>query len=336
MLDSRLNRPINPRGSDQYRLSLRFGPAGATQADLGSDIYQRFSVAHPPKLEWHDRRPIAFLALSASEPRFHSPSNPRGWFNDPRGLDIITNGGRARFRERLLKYAEGSIRISKAMNAQGMIVWDIEGQEFPHAISYLGDPRSLPPEMEAVADEFFKKFVDAGLRIGVTIRPQELVPTPYSGADRGSSVLQVQTPDPAAILIEKIAFAKERWGCTLFYVDSNGDPNVPFDALLFKRVVEAHPDVLLIPEHKNTLYYAYTAPLQSFRQGIATTPSSARAVYPGAFSVIYVLDGPIDERREDLLSAVNSGDILMFFGWFDHPNNAKIRSIYEEVTNPKR
>jgi len=336
MLDPLLNRPIDPRGSDQYRLSLRFGPAGTSQAELGGDIYRRFAVAYPPKLIWQDRRPIAFLSLSTSEPHFHSPSNPRGWFNDPKGVDVITSGGRARFRERLLKYAEGSIRISKAMNAQGMIVWDIEGQEFPHAISYLGDPRSLPPEMQTDADEFFKKFIDAGLRIGVTIRPQRLVPAPYSDAAYSGSVLQMQTPDPAATLIEKIAYAKKRWGCTLFYVDSNGDPNVPFDALLFKRVAEAHPDVLLIPEHKNTLYYAYTAPFQSFRQGIAATPSNVRAVYPRAFSVIYSLEGPLDERRKDLLAAVNSGDILMFFGWFDNPNNAKIRSIYEELTNLRR
>ena len=27
------------------------------------------------------------------------------------------------------------------MNAQGMITWDIEGQQFRHATTYIGDPR---------------------------------------------------------------------------------------------------------------------------------------------------------------------------------------------------
>ena len=51
------------------------------------------------------------------------------------------------------------------MNAQGMITWDIEGQEYPHATSYIGDPRKvslLAPEMEPMADAYFAKFRRGG------------------------------------------------------------------------------------------------------------------------------------------------------------------------------
>jgi len=336
MLDPLLNRPINPGGTDQYHLSLRFGTEGASDADLARDVYEEFAAKYPLKLNWRDRRPIAALFLSNSDPHLHSSSNPRGWFKDPKGVDVITGAGRSKFRARLLKYAEDSIGISKAMNAQGMIVWDLEGEEFPHPLSYLGDPRALPPEMEEAADEFFRKFSEAGLRTGITVRPQSLAPSPYNSAANGKTPVQVQTLDPAVTLINKIGYAKKRWGCTLFYIDSNGDPNVPFDALSFKRVADAHPDVLLIPEHKNTLYYAYTAPYQSLRQGITATPSTIRTVYPNAFSVIYAADGPVGERRKDLVAAVKRGDVLMFYGSFDNPNNVEIRSIYEEVTKRTR
>jgi len=148
----------------------------------------------------------------------------------------------------------------------------------------------------------------------------------------GGDIFQIDTADPAANLSAKIAYAKRRWGCTLFYVDSNGDPNVPIDASIFRRVAIVHPDVLLMPEHKNAQYYACTAPFHSLsHHGVASTPEAVRAIYPGAFGVIFAPEGPIDERRADLLAAVRRGDILMFHGWYDNPNNAKLRRIYDEA-----
>ena len=94
-------------------------------------------------------------------------NNPRGWFLDPKGVDVTTPAGRAAFKERVLQYADGSVALLKKMGAQGSIVWDLEGQEYPHATSYLGDPRSLPEEMDAVADEFFARLRSDGLRTGV-------------------------------------------------------------------------------------------------------------------------------------------------------------------------
>jgi hypothetical protein len=129
----------------------------------------------------------------------------------------------------------------------------------------------------------------------------------------------------------------------MFYVDSNvlfdfvnfrpdqGDAYELMDAMMFKRLSEAHPDVLLIPEHENVLYFAYTAPHRELRQTYASTPTWASRVYPQAFSVISVCDGPIDERRADLVAAVRRGDILIFRGWFDDVFNGKTKSIYEEA-----
>jgi hypothetical protein len=57
---------------------------------------------------------------------------------------------------------------------QAVLLWDLEGQEFSHTFTYVGDPRrlaDLAPEMDAVADEMFAAFRDAGYKIGLTLRP---------------------------------------------------------------------------------------------------------------------------------------------------------------------
>src|SRR5262249_2010736 len=146
----------------------------------------------------------------------------RGWLHDPKGVDVTTPGGQAAFKQRMLQYANSSVAIMKKAGAQGSIVWDLEGQQDPHMTGYLGDPRSLPPEMDAIADEFFAHLRAEGLRTGVCVRPQRPVRPAY-----GDGVVQIEVTDPAQNLIDKIAYAKKRWGCSLFYVDSNGAPSAP-------------------------------------------------------------------------------------------------------------
>jgi hypothetical protein len=326
LLDPVLKRPIYPGGGDEFHLSLRLGSPNASPQMLANDILTRFAETYPPTLKWDDRRAIGALHLSVSEKDHHSPTNPRGWFGDPKDVDVASEVGRTQFRTRLLKYADDSIAQLKKMNAQGMIVWDIEGQEYPHATSYLGDPRSLPTEMELLADEFFAKFKAAGLRTGVCLRPQMPVRAAYN-----DGVQQMEVPDPVQILNDKIAYAHKRWGATLFYVDSNGDPNVPFDAAIFEAVAKANPDVLLIPEHENTRYYAYTAPYNELRGGVTGTPETAWSVYPASFSVVYVPDGDVKTKRAALVASVERGDVLMFRGWWDDPVNAEILSIYKDA-----
>jgi hypothetical protein len=317
-----ISRPILPGGSDQYRLSLRFGPASASMKDLAGDVYQSFAKFYPFQLNWPDRRTIGNLIIGTAAAGW--ATNPRGWLLDP-NINVTTPAGVAAFQARLLGWADGAVAILKSMNSQGMITWDIEGEQFPHATTYIGDPRifaQLAPEMSGVADAYFKKFRDAGLRVGVTIRPQQLVVS----AD-GTSASQNDAADPSQILIDKIAFARSRWGATLFYIDSNGDPNNPMDVSVFKRVTAAHPDVLLIPEHQNAAYYSITAPYDELRGGVASTPQWVRDIYPNAFSVINTSDGSIDQRFSDLRAAVQNGDVMLFRGWFADKAIDKVRNL---------
>ena len=316
----RFTRPIAPGARDTYQISLRFAPPRTGDYELASDVYERFAAAHPMQLNWKDRRPIGALFLSSAPP--HVGGNPRGWFNNAPDVDVTTPAGRADFRARVLEYADQSIRVLQRTGAQGMVTWDIEGQEFPHATSYIGDPRLLPvlaPEMEPVADAYFKKFTAAGFKVGICIRPQQL----ENGQQRAVA-------GEAAQLLAKIDYARARWGCTLFYVDSNGGPFDPSDASVFARVAAARPAVLLMPEHQNFKYQAYSAPYNDLRFERAVTPTAVRRTYPRAFSVIRG-ESQTQQQHSALVQAVRAGDVLMFPAWYNNDEAAEVASIYDEA-----
>ena len=321
------NRPIVAGGRDNYQISLRFSPSGAQSSHVADDIAAQYAAAHPMELSWDDRRPIASLFL-ASASDHHPANNPRGWFLNDEGIDVNSAAGRANLRARVMKFADESIAEMKSVGAQGMVNWDIEGQEYPHATSYIGDPRmidQLAPEMDAIADEYFARFRGAGFRVGVCVRPQQLV------VDSGGGAQQTDIADIAAQLNSKIQYAKTRWGATLFYVDSNGGPYDPTDAEIFKRVARANSDVLLIPEHQNAAYYAYTAPYSGTTEDSPFTSDEVRKTYPNAFGVVKLMGDDFNARRAAIVEAARHGDILMFNGWYDSPDGAIVRDINAQI-----
>jgi hypothetical protein len=317
-----IDRPVAPGASDTYRLSLRFGTRDSGASQLGHDILERFAERYPSHLQWKDRRPIGTVFLATAG--LNAPSNPRGWLLE-RNLRVDTPEGQAELKQKILQVADSTLRILRSMNAQGAITWDIEGEEYTQA-TYAGDPRqfsAMAPEMAGIADEYFARIRAAGFRVGVCVRPQELVFDPQH-----HTAYERESRDPAALLMEKISWAKSRWGATLFYIDTNGDPSRPLDAGIVEKVASAFPDVLLIPEHKNVRYFAFSAPYFSLREGLASTPAAIRAIYPNAFSMVNTADGQISQRRDELTSAVKHGDILLYRTWFDDPANPQIKSLY--------
>ncbi len=317
-----IDRPIRPGMTDRFTISLRFTPTPLHLVRVTPDLYSLFRKMEPFTLKWPDRRPIGSPIIGTAAAGW--PKNPRGWFLDSK-LDITTKQGVAAFHERLLAWADRSVSILKSMNAQGMVTWDSEGEQFRHATTYIGDPRlieTLAPEMAGVVDEYFARFTRAGLRVGVTVRPQTVVIS-----DGGRKVEQTASKDPGRVLIEKIGYAKKRWGATLFYIDSNGDPALPLPFGIIKRVADAYPDVLLMPEHENAAYYSKTAPYTELRTGSTSTPALVRDIYQSAFSVINTADERIDADYQQLEKAVTHGDILMFRAWYEDPANAKVKAL---------
>jgi len=326
---------IKPGASKTFNVSLRFGPAGAGIQDLSSDVLERYAKQYPFEVNWKDRRPIGAIFLAG--PQINVASNPRRWTMNFGEIDITSDKGKAAFRAALLKLADNSLQVLKDTGAQGMITWDPEGEEFPGAC-YYGDPRLVPtlaPEMEfkndgakSVIDEYFEKFRAAGLRTGVCIRPQQIAMVD------GMPVHQATDDEQAVqILRERIAYAKQRWGCTLFYVDSTATAGRPFYPNVFKAVADAYPDVLLIPENESMRYFAYSAPLNSYvHHKVTSTPSGARMVYPKAFSVLMAPDGDQPGDHDALVNAVRRGDILLFNCWYHNTGAERIKKLYEEAS----
>jgi hypothetical protein len=283
------------------------------------------------------------LMLANSADQHHSATNPRGWLNDAK-IDVMTPKGQAAFRKKIVRWAQRSISQCTLRGAQGVILWDIEGEEF-RPIVYVGDPRALPqlaPEFDAIAEEVFKMFSGAHLKTGICIRPSRITRSNNRSRWRHDHM----GFDPTEEMSEKIRYAKNRWGCSLFYIDSNltwaydgkevesrgGEPDQwVVRAHTMRRLAQLHPDVLIIPEYQYTGYYSHVSGYKELRGGFASTPERVLLAYPDAFSVINVADGPIAKRRAELVAAVRRGDILMFRGWFDSPENATVQAIYEDA-----
>jgi hypothetical protein len=209
------------------------------------------------------------------------------------------------------------------------VTWDIEGQQFPQPTTYIGDPRlvsTLAPEMAGVVDAYFKTFTDAGLRVGTTIRPQQLVLT-----NSNTQASQQEVADPGALMLQKISYANSRWGATLFYVDSNGQPDNPTDVKFFREVTTAMPNVLLMPEQSNMAYYSITAPYGQLNLGVTGVPPEVIWAYPKAFRVYTISDADVTDNMPALVSSVQRGDVLYFRGWYNSPEQPQVQQIYQQA-----
>lgn len=370
---------LNPQEERSVKLSLRFAPgsdAGGDPEGLLADYFQAIAKTLPRTVPpWPDRRPIAALHPSSSHlgaGTTGESKNPRGWCMADK-IDVATEEGRKRFKEQALAYAKRCVEIAKSMNAQGMICWCLEGQEIPHAISYIGSPDRLKEvalEMDEVADEWFKVFSDAGLRTGVTLRPQKLEPDPgydpkqppnkapfryrqrelrVYGKD-GKIEKLVDEPAVIELLDAKLTYANKRWGCTLFYVDSNvhgewaQDPKTKqwkevrserHSYRVYETLVKKHPDCLIIPEHEDFTYWSCVSPLAT--NVSEPTSKSVLRVWSEAFSV-NLMQGfkPKDPAQIAACEeCIRRGDILLFPGWYASEEGKALKAAYERNHNPK-
>ena len=335
---------VAPGATVEFKVCLVFAREEATDMELFAQEFREMGQKRPMALKWADRRPIgtAFIAQAGT-----------GWSGNPRGYivglrdkeDIHSQAGLAAFGKRLLEYADQCIVELKDKNAQGVIVWDLEGQEKPHSISYVGDPRKLPqvaPEMDRFADAFMKKFSDAGFRTGVTLRPTDY----YDAAPGKRNWTHREVKDPVALMSEKIQYAKQRWGTTIFYLDSNvfnqdwgkfpEGANVPWTmpTRMIERLQEAHPDCLVIPEWSNADYYRWSAPYSSQNLGQLTTNARnpfARVQWPGAFGVVAVETNLLETCFGTYVEGVAGGDVLLFRCWYHDAAAEMVKRIYHEA-----
>ena len=343
------NLPVSPGTTFTYTVSLRFTPEG-NPANV-ADAYASFAATYPSQMTWTDHRAIgtAYLASSpagtgnVTEPGGF-PTNPRRYFNDPT-VDITTAAGLHTFQDRMLAQAASIVTNAQALAAQGIITWDIEGEQYPQSTSYVCSPdqiATVAPEMETTVsdtasayfgqkldDAYFKTISSAGLRVGLCLRPQV-----FALAQNGTASQVYLTTNTAIIanLETKARYAHTRWGATLFYVDSTVDPNGgTLDPAIFQQLITDLPGFLFIPEESTPRYYAYTAPFYSFLfHTTLGTPASTYSYYPRAFGANLINDvsaNTLATYQPQLTAAVEKGDILMGHADYWQANDPTIRDI---------
>jgi hypothetical protein len=229
-------------------------------------------------------------------------SNLQGWMNGgPNTLGVVA------FQQDILARVSQTISNVISMHGQGIIIWDITGGGSTNITlgsqSYLGDPRflspaasgltvhsafgpyvpptsalgldGLEPAIDAIADQVFAAIRSAGLTCGVALRAQKvnvdsngrLVPIPGSGEAQYDTV-SAQLADQDA----KLTYAYKRWGCRLFYVDSNQasrdvTPVLQAQALptwapawAYTQLYLRHPDCVLFPEEHYDGAFHFSGP----------------------------------------------------------------------------
>ncbi len=352
------NVPVQPGSSFTYTVSLRFTPEGSSAS--ASDAYASFASTYPSQMTWTDKRIIgtAYLASSPAgtgditQPGGY-PTNPRRYFNDP-SVDMTTPAGLKAFQDRMLAQATANAANAASLNAQGVVTWDIEGEQYPQTTSYVCSPdqiAAVAPEMESAIldvnspyfgqkldDAYFKIMTHAGLRVGLCLRPQA-----FTLAANGTASQVYLTGNSAIIanLEAKARYANTRWGATFFYVDSTVDVNGgTLDPAIFQQLITDLPAFLFIPEESTPRYYAYSAPFYSFIFHTTTgTPASTYVYYPNAFGANLVNDvsaSTLATYQAQLTQAVKAGDILMGHADYWQANDPTLVAIYQAagVTGP--
>lgn len=351
------DRMLKPGQTDTFTASLRFAPSKTPRGELAKDAYEAFAKRYPSTLHWNDHRIIGTVFLSSSPQGDKTrpagfPTNPRRYFTD-NSIDINTPEGLSHFQSRILQQARDIVDNLKRLHAQGAITWDVEGEQYPQDTSYACSPDQiarLSPEMESIIldkhspwnglkldDAYFKIIQDAGFKIGVCVRPQRLVVS----SDGAARQVTLSDAEAAVNLVQKMKYAHDRWGATLFYLDSTVEADgKTLPAAILEQAAEALPDSLLIPEESSPRMYRSTAPFRTFLfHGDVGPESTAYLIYPDAFSTNLINDVDPDKLRDgldQLTKSVKSGDILMLLASYWQANNATAVQVYRDATSASR
>jgi hypothetical protein len=318
---------------------------------------------------WTDRRPMGQIIFASQEDI--TQTNMNGWTN---GGPI--NLGVGAFQQNILSQVNAAIQNTLNMHGQGIIIWDItgcgkttwtKGNEM-----YLGDPRFLDPHgagltvqtsyspyvpptsplgqhgiepaMNAIADQVFAAIRSAGLVAGICLKGEEVYVD--SVGDLNGFISQdrqldyTTTPNQLADLDAKLSYAYHRWGCRIFYVDSNVAANDVIGAQqnqlnptfapawVYTQLRLRHPDCLICPEETypgtfsfpslgiNDPAYQYDrvacryTELRQPWMGPSIKADEAAAV-PTAFTMILVSDTDMSADQSIVVPALQNNQCIL-------------------------
>lgn len=269
------------------------------------------------EFKWGDlNHPIGILVTS--EQTQATDKNPAGW-------NEVLNSGVTPPEAWPKPYLDRAIPVLKKIKAQRVVFWDLEGAKYgsrtgipAESEMYVGAP-DLAVKMNPGVDYdyIFKRLTSEGIGTGVCIRPEEF--NLVTGKHEPSV-------DPYNTILRRATYANKRWGCDVFYIDSNTRtklPDVPnqwvegwvLPSTIIKRLNEAMPKVLWIPEHKDVAYHLWSAPYRGAGNGEFSTPFYIRRDIPDAISCINLNGVDIKAHAAELKAGNN---LMMLNAWFQY------------------
>ena len=206
---------------------------------------------------------------------------------------------------------------------------------------FVGEPKKTERYGVAAnlfADEYFKRFRDLGLAVGICLRPTMV--RPYKAANGRILIGQDEEYNKTfvEILSEKIDYALARWGATIYYVDSNSVLETKTEnghiltalssaeewdelAIKYSNVwnphTQSYTNILFLPEH--AYYNCYTSSasydqMDNLAGGYARRTSPlVKYTWPEACKCLFIdqNDGISIRQHGSIIEAVQTGDILM-------------------------
>ncbi len=353
-------RPIRAGRSDTFDVTLRFGKRETHAVELAPEAVRYFrQQKYPHMLDWPDRRPISATFVAGSGNLLRD-GNPNGYRMAPDGWSIDDENAMETFRKSVIEDAEDYADRLVKLGYQGVVVWNISGEQYQSA-KYYGEPRLveyLAPEMDQVADDYFRILREHGLRVGVTIRALVHGPADSDGnftSWENIEKLEKKSHNPVELfekdidtylnprecssvlarLHHKIKYAKERWGATMFYIDYPGvwRPRTPgnweprlISPGVYRKLMELHPDILLMPEYGNLGSWSATATYGQVPKTDNMTPDPIRWVYPEAFSVRALKNvSKLNEHKkaDQFAQGLREGDLPMAAPQFQMQETAR-------------
>lgn len=143
-----------------------------------------------------------------------------------------------------------------------------------------------------------------------------------------------QQSQAAADIISKATYAYNRWGATLFYVDSNGwYGDGQYAPQIWKQIQAAVPNALFIPEHANAVQFPYISAYNDAGFGGAYNSAEAgyQIPYPNAFFVSFN-NGTSMTHVAEIAAGMCHGDIYGLQAWW---NSGEAPVLAAAMTNRK-
>ena len=361
---------VSPGETKQWRLIVRFGKSTDTEETLAPESYKNYREAFPFVVPLKSRRPITriFVAEPGTNRENCTVENPRCYKVHPRPLQDPQG-----FRAALLDYARQCIAIWNSMSVrpQGVIIWDLEGQEFRHPFTYVGDPRhlkELAPEMDAVAAEFLREFKNAGYEVGLTLRPSKIqfgttlprtctthenwdyrdvfvktdaVPmyrgyicnAPNTWVQEGKAEPGAQTFPATYDELYALMADKVRFARNTWGVKLfYVDSNNSGWTMLWRDLMREFPDVTFFPEHRSNSFYGATSAYNGDQPlNEWSAPEVPRRIWEGLPFTMTVTGPDFGDKTERVIEGLRRGDLLMVDAWFRYEGIANVERLYAEA-----